>query len=120
MKRKAVHLVKFCESGAGFCSHPCAAAAINGIIRVIGRSCFCGRRSLQGYVWVWWRETKNAWFLRVIAMEGVFLLIFGQWYASRYFYLGPQIPFIQMMAIILGLWILIFFWGMYNDRKNHA
>ncbi len=75
---------------------------------------------LAGVVWVWWRETKNPWFLRVIAMEGVFLLVFGQWYASRYFYLGSQIPFIQMMVIILGSWFLIFFWGVYSDRKNRA
>jgi hypothetical protein len=51
-------------------------------------------------------------------MEGVFLLFFGQWYASRYFHLGSQIPFIQMMAIILGSWVLIFFWGLYSDRKK--
>ncbi len=75
---------------------------------------------LAGVVWVWWRETKNPWFLRVIAMEGIFLLVFGQWYASRYFSFGAQIPFIQMMIIILGSWVLIFFWGVYNDRKNHA
>ena len=75
---------------------------------------------LAGYVWVWWRETKNPWLLRVAAMEGVFLLIFGQWYASRYFSLGSQIPFIQMIGIILGSWVLILFWGVYNDRKNRA
>jgi hypothetical protein len=75
---------------------------------------------LAGYVWVWWRETKNPWFLRMVAMEGVFLLVFGQWYASRYYHLGAQIPFIQMMAIILGSWVLIFFWGIYSDRKNRA
>ena len=75
---------------------------------------------LAGVVWVWWRETKNPWLLRVVAMEGVFLLVFGQWYASRYFSLGSQIPFIQMMAIILGAWVLIFFWGVYNDRKKRA
>jgi hypothetical protein len=75
---------------------------------------------LAGVVWMWWRETKNPWFLRVIAMEGIFLLVFGQWYASRYFSFGAQIPFIQMMIIILGSWVLIFFWGVYNDRKNHA
>jgi hypothetical protein len=75
---------------------------------------------LAGVVWVWWRETKNPWFLRVIAMEGIFLLVFGQWYANRYFSFGAQIPFIQMMIIILGSWVLIFFWGVYNDRKNRA
>ncbi len=73
---------------------------------------------LAGTVWVWWRELRNAWFGRVLAMEGVFLLVFGQWYASRYLSLGPQVPFIQMMAIIIGLWALIFFWGVWRDRKR--
>ena len=73
---------------------------------------------LAGVVWVWWQETKNPWFLRVIIMEGILLFVFGQWYASRYFYFGAQIPFIQMMAIILGSWILIFLWGVYTDLKK--
>jgi hypothetical protein len=79
---------------------------------------FLWQAILAGNVWVWWRETKNSWFMRVVAMEGVFLLIFGQWYASRYLSLGPQIPFIQMMAIILVSWILIFLWGIYKDGKK--
>jgi hypothetical protein len=73
---------------------------------------------LAGVVWVWWRETKNPWFLRVIAMEGVFLLVFSQWYASRYYSFGTQIPFIQMLIIILGSWAVIFFWSLFSDRKN--
>ncbi|HET7144053.1 MAG TPA: hypothetical protein VFI68_08550 [Anaerolineales bacterium] len=81
---------------------------------------FLWQAILAGNVWVWWRETKNAWVLRVLVMEGVFLLVFGQWYASRYLSLGPQVPFIQMMAIILSLWALIFLWGIYRDRKNHV
>jgi len=75
---------------------------------------------LLGHVWVWWWETKNAWFLRVLAMEGAFLLVFGQWYGSRYLSLGPQVPFIQMMAIILAAWSLIFLSGLYLDRKARA
>jgi hypothetical protein len=79
---------------------------------------FVWQTILAGNVWVWWRETKNSWVLRVIAMEAAFLLVFGQWYASRYLSLGPQVPFIQMMAIILSLWALILLWGWYRDRKN--
>jgi hypothetical protein len=79
---------------------------------------FMWQAILAGNVWVWWRESKNAWFLRVIAMELVFLIFFGQWYASRYFHFGIQLPFAQMMAAILGLWALIFFWGLWRDRKR--
>ena len=56
--------------------------------------------------------------MRVAAMEFVFLMVFSQWYASRYYYIGRQIPFIQMMEIILGLWALIFFLGLWRDRKR--
>ncbi len=79
---------------------------------------FLWQAILAGNVWVWWRDTKSAWFLRVLAMEGVLLLIFGQWYASRYLSLGPQVPFIQMMAGILSLWTLILLWGISRDRMN--
>jgi hypothetical protein len=73
---------------------------------------------LAGYVWVWWRETRNAWLPRVIMMEVVFLMFFGQWYANRYYHFGGQLPFEQMVAIILGLWALILFGGWWFDRKK--
>ena len=73
---------------------------------------------LAGNVWDWGRTSRNPWVMRVAAMEFVFLMVFIQWYASRYYYIGRQIPFIQMMEIILGLWALIFFWGLWRDRKR--
>jgi LPXTG-motif cell wall-anchored protein len=51
-------------------------------------------------------------------MEVVFLLFFGQWYANRYFHFGGQLPFEQMVAIILGLWALILFGGWWFDRRK--
>jgi hypothetical protein len=75
---------------------------------------------LAGYVLVWWRETRNAWLPRVVLMEIVFLLFFGQWYASRYYHFGGQLPFAQMVAIIFGLWVLIFCGGWWSDRKKRV
>jgi len=80
---------------------------------------FLWQAILAGQVWVWWRETKNAWLPRVVTMEVVFLLFFGQWYANRYFSFGGQLPFAQMVAIILGLWALILGGGWWLDRKHH-
>jgi hypothetical protein len=71
---------------------------------------------LAGFVWVWWRETRNVWFMRVILMEAVFLLVFTQWYASRYFHWGGQLPFAVMVAVILGAWGLILGIGWWRDR----
>ena len=81
---------------------------------------FLWQAILVGNVWVWWRETKNAWFVRVFAMEIVFVAFFGQWYASRYFHVGMQLPFAWMVASILGVWVLIFAFGMWRDRNPHA
>ena len=81
---------------------------------------FLWQAILAGYVWVWWRETRNVWLPRVILMEVVFLLFFGQWYAYRYSHFGGQLPFVQMVAIIIGLWALILFGGWWFDRKHRV
>jgi hypothetical protein len=79
---------------------------------------FMWQAILAGNVWVWWRESKNAWFLRVMAMEFVFLIFFGQWYANRYLHFGLKLPFAQMVMYIAVLWVVIFFWGLWRDRKR--
>ncbi|MBC7878086.1 MAG: hypothetical protein H7Y59_13030 [Anaerolineales bacterium] len=79
---------------------------------------FLWQAILAGNVLVWWQETKNAWLLRVILMEVIFLILFGQWYANRYIHFGTQLPFAHMVVIILGLWALIFIWGLWRDRKR--
>jgi len=79
---------------------------------------FLWQAILAGNVWVWWRESKNPWFLRVIAMELVFLTFFGQWYANRYIHFGPQLPFALMVVFIAAFWAVIFFWGLWRDQKR--
>jgi hypothetical protein len=79
---------------------------------------FLWQALLAGYVWVWWRETRNAWFGRVLACEFVFLLVFTQWYASRYIKLGGQLPFAVMIALIAGLWTVILGIGWWRDKRN--
>ena len=79
---------------------------------------FLWQAILAGYVWVWWRETRNTWLTRIVAMEIVFVLVFAQWYASRYFHLGGQLPFAAMVALIVGLWGLIVGLGWWQDRKK--
>jgi hypothetical protein len=79
---------------------------------------FLWQSILAGYVWVWWRETRNVWFLRIIAMEVVFVMVFTQWYASRYFHLGGQLPFASMVALIVGLWGAILGASWWLDRMR--
>jgi len=78
---------------------------------------FLWQAILAGQFWVWWRETKNAWVWRVIGMEILFVAVFGQWYVNRYLHFGPQMPFVQMVALILGGWVVIAGWGLWNDRR---
>ena len=77
---------------------------------------FLWQALLAGQVWVWLRETRNAWFWRAIAMEVVFILFFSQWYASRYYHLGGQLPFALMTALILVLWAAILCGGLWRDK----
>jgi hypothetical protein len=79
---------------------------------------FLWQAILAGYVWVWWRQTRNPWFTRVVMMELVFLVFFGQWYANRYFHFGTQYPFGKIVVLILGLWALIFIFGVWRDRSR--
>ena len=79
---------------------------------------FMWQALVAGYVWVWQRETRNAWFARVIAGEVVFILIFTQWYASRYFYVGGQLPFAVMIVLIVGLWGAILVGGWWLDKRR--
>jgi hypothetical protein len=81
---------------------------------------FVWQSIVAGYVWVWWRATHNVWFVRIILMELVFLLVFTQWYASRYFHWGGQLPFAVMVALILGLWGVILAVGVWRDRQGGA
>jgi hypothetical protein len=79
---------------------------------------FLWQAILAGYAWVWWRGTRNAWAPRVLAMEAVLVLVFGQWYANRYLHVGAQLPFAWMVALILGAWTAILLWGVWRDRRQ--
>jgi hypothetical protein len=79
---------------------------------------FLWQAILAGVVWVWWLETRSAWFVRLMCCEGVFLAVFTQWYASRYYHWGGQLPFATMIALIFGSWVVIVAAGWWQDRKR--
>ncbi len=79
---------------------------------------FLWQAILAGQVWVWWRESSNAWVGRVFGMEFVLIIVFAQWYLNRYLHLGGQLPFAWMVGLILGTWALIAGWGVWRDRHR--
>ncbi len=81
---------------------------------------FLWQAILAGHVLVWWRETKSAWFLRVVGMEVIFVLVFAQWYANRYLKIGVEISFAQMVVLIVALWGLIVSLGIWLDTKKRS
>jgi hypothetical protein len=79
---------------------------------------FLWQSIVAGYVWVWWRETRNIWFMCVVACEVVFLLVFTQWYGSRYLYWGGQLPFPVMILLIVGLWMIVLGIGWWQVKQR--
>jgi len=79
---------------------------------------FVWQAILGGVVWVWWHEMRPAWFMRVVACETAFLIVFTQWYINRYFHLGVKLEFPVMVALIVGLWGAIVGLGWWRDRKR--
>ncbi|MGC8856497.1 MAG: hypothetical protein ACP5QU_06845 [Anaerolineae bacterium] len=75
---------------------------------------------LAGHAWLWWRDQRNAWFLRILEMEAIFLLFFTQWYLSRYYHLGGRLPFGWLVVSILLGWGLISAQGLWSARRKRA
>ncbi len=71
-----------------------------------------------------WLMRRNPWLARILLMEGIFLLFFGQWYISRYWTLMPRLPFFSMVAAILVCWGLVIAgalaWDAWQRRRRVA
>lgn len=69
--------------------------------------------------WVWLRvgQQKSPWFWRVVAVEGVFVVVFLDWYLYRNFNFGPLISFPVLMMILAGTAVFILVGGLIWDTK---
>jgi 4-amino-4-deoxy-L-arabinose transferase-like glycosyltransferase len=68
---------------------------------------------VAGFAWV----NRDRWLVRWLAVEVAFLAVFTQWYVSRYYRLGEQLPFGVMIALIVFIAALILVGGWWRDRK---
>lgn len=68
---------------------------------------------------IWWAlNTKDSWFWRWLAVEGVFVLAFLEWYVSRYY---PAIPHLSIWTMIILTLLgcgLILVGGLVWDHKK--
>ena len=71
---------------------------------------------LASWAFWWARAHRDAWLSRTFLVEGVFVLIFLQWYVSRYTGLFSKMFFWQMVALILALAAFIVIGGYIWDR----
>jgi hypothetical protein len=69
---------------------------------------------VAAYAWV----HRDRWLVRWGLVEGIFVLVFTQWYVSRYFKVGGQLPFGIMILLIVIIAALIMGIGWWLDRKS--
>jgi hypothetical protein len=68
---------------------------------------------------IWQRATQDRWLWRFLAVEGVFLALFGYWYAARYTgWVAGQVDIFVIIALIVIISIIILVGGWISDRMH--
>jgi len=81
------------------------------------RLIFFGWQALvAGYVWLWWRDHRDAWLPRIALLEIFCLFLYGQWYLARYNQIGIHLPIMMVISLSLAFVVLIFAGGWLWDR----
>lgn len=66
------------------------------------------------YAW----EHRDQWWPRLLVIEAFAILVFLQWYFSRYYHLGGRLPFFAMIGLILAFTLAVLWGGWLLDRKG--
>jgi hypothetical protein len=75
--------------------------------------------ALAAQAFAWQRATRDRWLGRLLAVEGVFLVFFGYWYAARYTnWRAGQVHIFVVIAVIVIVSILILVGGWVWDRRR--
>ena len=76
--------------------------------------------ALAAYSLLWARQMHDRWLGRSLAVEGVFLLLFGYWYFSRYANIGLRVINIFIIfAVIAIISLAILIGGWLRDKYSH-
>jgi hypothetical protein len=89
------------------------------------RLIFFGIEALTaGYAWLWWLEHRDAWLPRIIVLEILCVLLFGEWYVARYYLIGIHLPILVVLTLsILFLVVIIpggWLWDRWRNKKAGA
>ncbi len=81
------------------------------------RLIFFGFEALvAGYAWLWWREHRDPWLSRIVALEILCVLLYSQWYLARYYLIGIHFPILLVLGLSLLLAVGILLGGWLWDR----
>jgi peptidoglycan/LPS O-acetylase OafA/YrhL len=77
---------------------------------------------LAGWAYTWARARLDPWLVRILAVEGIFLLFFTEWYFSRYTRLIPRPPFwvVTGLIVIFSLGVVVGGWLRDRSRSRRA
>jgi hypothetical protein len=73
---------------------------------------------LAAKAWLYYREQRHAFLSRIIMIEAVFLLVFMEWYAARYYPFLPRLSFKVMIGLIGLSSAGILSVGYYLDKRR--
>jgi hypothetical protein len=83
------------------------------------RLIFFGIEALvTGYAWLWWLEHRDPWLPRIVVLEVLCVLLYGQWYLARYYLIGIHLPILLVLGISILLAVGIFIGGWLLDRRR--
>ena len=73
---------------------------------------------LAGWAWMRSRIHHDPWLRRILLVEGLFVLLFTEWYLSRYFPIFRRLNFWVMVGVIVAGSALILVGGWLRDRRG--
>jgi len=59
------------------------------------------------HAWSFWRELRDRWLPRIVAIEISFLVVFSLWYLGRYYYIVPKFNFLTYAAFLVFFGVAI-------------
>lgn len=71
---------------------------------------------LAAEAWSHWRMSRSAWLWRILAVEGLSILVIGYWYTTRYLRVFVHLGVRNTLVIAIVLAVLIFAGGWAWDR----